>query len=455
MALPSQTERSGDSGRAVSYQTGGGASRAPLLIVGLLVVAGATVGIYFLSNASAGPKTSKAETLKVPEKSTGLLAKKPEIRPTVPDPKTPAAPTNSPQEPVRISLGSDQPSNPPANPTPGPTPGPTPALTNPPAAQPGSIGLPTTTPPPGESGKPTGIDVTNPNGVNPNGTNPGGTTPGNTPVPNGQGGPTTAIPATGSTSDVMNMMAEGDRKQRAGDLLGARVLLSKALLSPKTSKGDQDTLRSKLTTINQDLLFSAKITAGDPMCEEYVVEAGDGLERIARKRALVTDWRLIERINKVESSKLKIGKKLKLVRGPFHAVVSKSDYRLDLYWGIPSDPENWLFVKSFKVGIGQNTPVGDFTVKTASRQVNPPWTNPLTGEKFEADDPKNPIGERWVGIEGKGDAAKHKGFGIHGTVEPDSIGQSKSMGCVRMLADDVAMVYEMLMDPVSVVKLLP
>jgi hypothetical protein len=383
------------------------------------------------------------------------LAKKSELTPV--DQKMPPAPsTPAVQEPVRISLGS-QPGTTPAT-TPGVTPTPAPGPANTPAAAPTQ---PTATPPAGETGKPAGIDVTNPSGTpapggtpTPNGANPSGT-PGNAPAPNGQGGPNSPIPPTGSTSDVMTLMAEGDRKQRAGDLLGARVLLSKALLNAKTSKSDQETLRTKLATINQDLLFSAKVTAGDPMSEEYVVEAGDGLQRIARKRALVTDWRLIERINKVDSSKLKVGQKLKLVRGPFHAVVSKADYRLDLYWGVPSDPDNWLFVKSFKVGLGPNTPVGDFTVKTASKQVNPPWTNPVTGEKFAADDPKNPIGERWVGIEGKGDAAKFKGFGIHGTVEPDSIGQSKSMGCVRMLADDVAMVYEVLMDPASVVKLIP
>lgn len=483
MALPSQNERTGDAGRAVSYKpSSGGPSRAPLLVAGVLVVAAAGAGIYWLSTmagkpneagASLGkngaPNTPNTPNSPTPGAGDKKLAEGASRLPATPGPANtpglkPLGESNPP--PVQISLGSDRgkgvttPTSQPQTPTPTPGPAPTPAPGASPGANPGTPAAPApgagqpanpatnpgTTPPPGDTGKPTSTDVTNPNAPKPG--------PAGQPAGSPQG-PTNQIPATGSTSDVMLLIAEGDRKQKANDLVGARASFSKALLSPKCSSSDQDSLRTRLTTINQDLVFSAKVYAGDPMCEEYIVESGDGLQKIARKRGLVTDWRLIERINKADSSKLKIGQKLKLVRGPFHAVVNKAAYRLDLYWGVPTDPDNWLYIRSFKVGLGQNTPVGEFNVKNGSKQVNPPWTNPVNGEKFGADDPKNPIGERWVGIEGKGEAAKFKGFGIHGTIEPDSIGQSKSMGCVRMLADDVNLIYETLMDPVSVVRLVP
>jgi hypothetical protein len=35
---------------------------------------------------------------------------------------------------------------------------------------------------------------------------------------------------------------------------------------------------------------------------------------------------------------------------------------------------------------------------------------------------------------------------MHGTVEPESIGRDKSLGCVRLIADDVATVWETLGD---------
>jgi LysM repeat protein len=298
-----------------------------------------------------------------------------------------------------------------------------------------------------DTGKPAGVDLTNPTGKPTPGTPEA--SPGNSPA-------TPPLPPTGSTGEITSLIAEGDRKLKANDLVGARASFSKAYVNAKTVRSDLDSLRSKLETINKDLFASAKVYPGDPMTEEYVVADGDGLQRIARRRNLVTDWRLIERTNKVDSTKLRVGQKLKLIRGPFHAVVHKSDFRVDLFWGAPKDPEAWIFVRSFRVGLGPNTPVGEFAVKPAGKMVNPPWTNPQNpAEKYGADDPKNPIGEFWIGIQGEGDAAKHKGFGLHGTIDPGSIGQDKSMGCVRLLPDDIAQVYELLMDPVGVVRIVP
>ncbi|HZW07868.1 MAG TPA: L,D-transpeptidase, partial [Phycisphaerales bacterium] len=84
------------------------------------------------------------------------------------------------------------------------------------------------------------------------------------------------------------------------------------------------------------------------------------------------------------------------------------------------------------------------------------WVNPRTGEVFMPDDPKNPIGERWIGLEGTDENTRRfAGYGIHGTVDPESIGQQKSMGCVRMAPGDVEMIYEMLIDRLSTVKIVP
>jgi lipoprotein-anchoring transpeptidase ErfK/SrfK len=48
-----------------------------------------------------------------------------------------------------------------------------------------------------------------------------------------------------------------------------------------------------------------------------------------------------------------------------------------------------------------------------------------------------------------------KGYGIHGTVDPASIGKQASMGCVRMSDADVELVYEFLTEPNSTIVIAP
>ena len=106
------------------------------------------------------------------------------------------------------------------------------------------------------------------------------------------------------------------------------------------------------------------------------------------------------------------------------------------------------------MGLGalDSTPTGLFRIRTGSKLVNPPWTNPRTGEYFEPNDPLNPIGEHRLGFEGIEARTKDlQGYGIHGTIEPSSIGMSESMGCVRLLDDDVALLYETLTEGNSTV----
>jgi lipoprotein-anchoring transpeptidase ErfK/SrfK len=48
----------------------------------------------------------------------------------------------------------------------------------------------------------------------------------------------------------------------------------------------------------------------------------------------------------------------------------------------------------------------------------------------------NPVGTRWIGL-------SRKGYGIHGTNSPSSIGRNVSHGCIRMRNRDVEQLFEM------------
>ena len=115
-----------------------------------------------------------------------------------------------------------------------------------------------------------------------------------------------------------------------------------------------------------------------------------------------------------------------------------------------------MFVRSFDVGLGEDdsTPTGRFVVRENGKLQNPGWVNPRDpSERYEPDDPQNPVGEYWIGIDGLGEDAVYTGYGLHGTIEPATIGQQRSMGCVRLLPDDIALLYETLAGGVSRVRI--
>lgn len=96
--------------------------------------------------------------------------------------------------------------------------------------------------------------------------------------------------------------------------------------------------------------------------------------------------------------------------------------------------EDGEVVKVFDVAVGARvspSPQGVFTVVT--RIPNPTWYTP---GKVVGPGKANPLGTRWLGL-------SLKGYGIHGTNVPRSIGRAASHGCIRMRNADVEELFEM------------
>ena len=89
-------------------------------------------------------------------------------------------------------------------------------------------------------------------------------------------------------------------------------------------------------------------------------------------------------------------------------------------------------VKVFPVAVGKEStpsPEGTFTIKT--RLENPTYFHK---GNVVAPGPHNPLGTRWMGL-------SEKGYGIHGTNEPKSIGKAASHGCIRMAKSDLEQLF--------------
>jgi lipoprotein-anchoring transpeptidase ErfK/SrfK len=158
----------------------------------------------------------------------------------------------------------------------------------------------------------------------------------------------------------------------------------------------------------------------------HFVEYGQTLDQIAREYEV--PWEYLAMLNRVTPEKLQAGQELKVVRGPFGAVVDLEEFTLTVH------AHGW-YIKKYRIGIGRDekTPLGEFTVK--DKLENPTWYNP-DGGIVEPDDPENPLGEYWLGL------GNH--IGIHGTNDPASIGQAASRGCIHLGDDDIAEVFGLL-----------
>lgn len=268
--------------------------------------------------------------------------------------------------------------------------------------------------------------------------------------------PGTIAPSTQATqprvavNDLSEPIAQAMKLVETGQLVQGRARLTALLFSAEDEMKplDAQMIRDTLNSINQDLFFSPNVRPGDPLVESYVVQQGDLLAKLAPRQRVT--YQLLEEVNKIDARRLGAGRKIKLVRGPLHAIVHKKKFVMDVFAQTATGEP--VLVHSFKVGLGESnsTPVGSFVVK--NKVANPGWANPRTGQAFAADDPKNPIGEFWIGLEGADEASRrHTSYGIHGTIEPESVGRQASMGCVRLRDADIALVYKMLTERGSTV----
>jgi len=106
-------------------------------------------------------------------------------------------------------------------------------------------------------------------------------------------------------------------------------------------------------------------------------------------------------------------------------VVSLEDRKLALI-------EDGQVKEVFPVAVGKPStpsPLGTFTIQR--RVANPVYQH---DGKTVQPGPHNPVGSRWIGL-------SIRGYGIHGTNAPSSIGKAASHGCIRMGKADVEKLF--------------
>ncbi len=96
--------------------------------------------------------------------------------------------------------------------------------------------------------------------------------------------------------------------------------------------------------------------------------------------------------------------------------------------------EDGKVLKVYPVAVGKkSTPSPSGAFHIASHVVNPTYTHE---GKVVGPGPSNPVGTRWMSL-------GFKGYGVHGTNHPESVGRAASHGCIRLRNHDVEELFEL------------
>ncbi len=165
------------------------------------------------------------------------------------------------------------------------------------------------------------------------------------------------------------------------------------------------------TTLSQRDEIAGAATAASPAPQQIMVDAPATNDEVAAER---------------QASQMPAQKPTTKPDGHTRQIViSIADRRLALL-------EDGQVVKTYPIAVGTRStpsPEGDFQVINHAK--NPTYRH--SGKEI-APGKDNPLGNRWMGL-------SLKGYGIHGTNVPSSIGKAASHGCFRMAKADVEDLY--------------
>lgn len=230
--------------------------------------------------------------------------------------------------------------------------------------------------------------------------------------------------------------------EREGKTQVARDLYKLAVKESPWGSANWDEAAEGLGRLNVAAIFSPQPT---PDSKVYRVASGDTLTGIGMK--LNTTQGLLMRANRItDPTALRINQNLKYTPKDFKIIIERSTLRLFLM-------DNEGLFKVYKVGLGkpgQDTTLGRYRI--GNKEKDPTWHKPGFGP-IPPGDPRNELGTRWMPLIPEEEGLPTD-LGIHGTIEPETVGKYTSMGCPRLLPDEVEELFDLVVrsTPVTIVE---
>ena len=224
---------------------------------------------------------------------------------------------------------------------------------------------------------------------------------------------------------------------------GARALYEQAMRDAEWGGESWLEAATLVGDMNVAGLFSSMPTEDSKV---YRVVSGDTITSIG-SRMNTTQGLLLQANNLDNPNRLRLNQNLKYTPKDFEVVIELSTLRLYLL-----DKDGVFNVYSVGLGKpGNQTTPGRY--KIGNKEKNPTWYKPGFGP-IPPDDPRNELGTRWMPLVPEEEGLPTD-LGIHGTIDPESVGKYSSMGCPRLQNVEVEELYNLIVrsTPVTVVQI--
>lgn len=389
-----------------------------MMVMGVLAVAGYWMYMYMGPKPDSSPADAQAfpspPTVQIP----GLNSPAPQLM---------GATSSGPASAPSALLGGG--SAPPFSANPSPMSAPSVSVPGTPvagSASPAGAGSVTLLTPPGPTNNPNASLGTSPAIATPSllsGTKAGQTPAATYPPPDSASSPAASSLDNNFQGKFAEFMQAVQKKLDEGRLSEAHLILSSLYDNPDLPQSQARQLAEMLDQLAGTVIYSRQHFLEQP----YIVRPGDTLDQIADKYNVPAI--LLARINGIrDPQQLEPGQELKVVRGPFNAVIHLDRHELSLMM-------EGRYAGRFAIGVGCDQPKLEGTYVVREKKINPPYRGP-DSITVPGGDPRNPLGKFWIGLSNN--------VGLHGTVDPQNVGRDDNRGTICLGDRDIDDLYGIL-----------
>jgi len=227
--------------------------------------------------------------------------------------------------------------------------------------------------------------------------------------------PSDVAPAVASSGEVREAFAQfmeaAHKDLEQGRLAEVHQTLSLWYDNPELTPEESRQLTELLDQVAGTVVYSRQHLIERP----YTVQSGDTLQRVGR--AYGVPWELLAKINGIsDPENIEPGRELKVLRGPFDAVVDLEKHEMTLKL-------RGLYAGRFQIGVGRNQQELEGTYFVEDKIV-------------QSDAPDSPLGRYWIKLNDR--------VGIHGTNDPRNIGADDGPGTISLGNRDIEDVHDIL-----------